>query len=256
MPTISSGTGPGLVVIPGGLRRAHHYARFAAGLADVRTVHVIDRAPGPAYTLDRELAETAAVLDATGAREVFGHSLGGLVALTLALHRRLDKLVLYEAAVNIDDAVPGEFLPDLDRLLAAGRDATAMATFLTGLGLAPTGLLPVPIWTAFAWIMLHTPGGRETRALLAALPAQMRAVTGSVTEAGAYAGITAPTLILSGSRSPQWLLGIQAKLARLIPGAAYTCSAGLDHNAPDDGAPATVADLVRAFLTTGGARAR
>ncbi|MFI5931376.1 alpha/beta fold hydrolase [Actinoplanes sp. NPDC051494] len=256
MPTISSGSGPGLVLIPGGLRRAHHYAAFAARLAGIRTVHVMDRPPGVPYTMERELEETAAVLDATGAREVFGHSLGGLVALNLARTRRLDKLVLYEAAVNLGGAIPTDFLPDLERQVAAGRDATAMATFLAGTGLAPIGPLPMPLWTAFAWIMLHTPGGRETRAMLAALPAELRAAAGSESDTDGYAAITAPTLILSGTRSPEWLLRIQVALTELIPGAAYTCSPGLDHNAPDMNAPGTVADLVRAFLTTGGARAR
>jgi hypothetical protein len=33
----------------------------------------------------------------------------------------------------------------------------ALATFLTGLGFAPVGVLPLPAYTAFAWFLLQTP---------------------------------------------------------------------------------------------------
>jgi hypothetical protein len=38
-----------------------------------------------------------------------------------------------------------------------GEAAGAMATFLTGLGFAPVGVLPLPAYTAFAWFLLQTP---------------------------------------------------------------------------------------------------
>ncbi|GAA2545206.1 alpha/beta hydrolase [Winogradskya consettensis] len=274
MPTIQSrdgtpisvtttGTGPGLVVIPGGLRMAHHYTRFAAALAEVRTVHLVDRRgrgdsgpQGPAYSMDREVEDAAAVLDATGAAEVFGHSYGGLVALRLALGRRLDRLVIYEAGLNLDGRINPGILSGMERKLAAGREAAAMTTFIGGLGLAPMGLLPMPVFTAVAWLMLHTADGRETRALLATLPSELREVLALNSGGGEYAAITAPTLIIAGGRSPRWLREVQSELAALIPGSAHTVSPGLNHNAPDENAPAEVADLVRAFLTTGGARAR
>jgi pimeloyl-ACP methyl ester carboxylesterase len=259
----STGTGPGLVVIPGGLRMAHHYAAFAASLAEIRTVHVIERRgrrasgpKGPSYGIERETEDAGAVLDATGSSEVFGHSFGGLVALHVALRRRLEKLVLYDAGVNLHGSAPTDFLPDFERKLAAGRDAAAMATFLAGLDLAPIGILPVPVWTPLVWLLLHGPDGRETRALLSTLPSELRAVAGSDSDGGEYAAVTAPTLILAGGRSPAWLRAVQQELATAIPQAAYTVCPELDHNAPDQSAPVAVATLVRAFLTTGGARAR
>jgi hypothetical protein len=85
---LSSGTGPGVEVIPGATRRAHHYAILAAALGDAYAVHAIDRRgrgpsgrQGPDYSIDREVEDAIAVLDATGSAVVFGHSYGGLVAL-------------------------------------------------------------------------------------------------------------------------------------------------------------------------------
>jgi pimeloyl-ACP methyl ester carboxylesterase len=259
----STGSGPGLVVIPGGMRRAADYRRFADAMATLRTVHVVDRRgrgasgpPGDAYGIEREVEDAEAVLDATGSAELFGHSYGGLVALHVALRRRLDRLVVFEPAVNLNGAFDFHFLPEFERRLAAGRDAAAMAGFLTGLGFAPAGVLPMPVWTFFAWIMLHTPGGRETRALLRTFPREWRVAAGLDSDGTRYAAITSPTLIIAGGRSPEWLRPIPPALAELIPGAAYTCSPGLDHNAPDQSAPTTVAELVRTFLTTGDAGAR
>jgi pimeloyl-ACP methyl ester carboxylesterase len=232
-------------------------------MADVRTVHTLDRRgrgasgpPGAAYGIDREVEDAEAVLDATGCRELFGHSFGGLVGLHVALRRRLDRLVVFEPGVSMHGSFDQHFLPDFEHKLAAGRDAAAMAAFLTGLGFAPAGVLPVPAWTFFAWIMVHTPGGRETRALLHTLPREWRVAASLDSDGTRYAAITSPTLIIAGGRSPAWLRAMPPELARLIPGAAYTCSPGLDHNAPDQSAPATVAELVRTFLTTGDAGAR
>jgi hypothetical protein len=40
---LTVGRGPGLVVIPGSTRRAHHYRAVAEALSDVYTVHVVNR---------------------------------------------------------------------------------------------------------------------------------------------------------------------------------------------------------------------
>src|SRR4051794_8454806 len=39
----SFGAGPGVVVVPGTNRRAHHYASLARALAGAHTVHVVER---------------------------------------------------------------------------------------------------------------------------------------------------------------------------------------------------------------------
>jgi pimeloyl-ACP methyl ester carboxylesterase len=259
----STGSGPGLVVVPGGLRRSHHYRQLAESLADSRTVHVIERRgrgasgpPGPDYSIEREVEDALAVLDATGSGELFGHSYGGLAALHVALRRDLRRLVVYEPGVSLDGSLDTTFLPEFERRLARGRSAGAMATFLTGLGFAPVGVVPLPVYTAFAWFLLQTPEGRETRDLLPTLPAELRVTAGLDSDGSRYAAITSPALVIAGGRSPEWLRRVQPRLAELIPHARYVLLPELDHNAPDQSAPAAVADLVRAFLTTDDATAR
>ena len=84
----SFGAGPGIVVIPGNNRRAHHYEGLARGLAGAHTVHVIERRGrgvsgprGTSYSVETEVDDVLAVMEDTGAQMVFGHSYGGLVAL-------------------------------------------------------------------------------------------------------------------------------------------------------------------------------
>ena len=122
--------------------------------------------------------------------------------------------------------------------------------------LAPVGPLPMPAATALAWFLLRTPPGRETRSLLPTLPAEMRVTAGLDSDGSRYAAITSPTLVIAGGRSPGWLRRTPPRLAELIPHARYALMPELDHNAPDENAPAAVADLVRAFLTTDDAEAR
>jgi pimeloyl-ACP methyl ester carboxylesterase len=219
----STGSGPGLVVVPGGVRHSHHYRQLTESLADSRTVHVMPRRAGGDGAIEREVEDTLAVLDATGSAELFGHSRGGLVALHVALRRELGRLVVHEPGAGLGD-------PPLAEVPGPG----AMATFLTGLGFAPVGVVPLPAYTAFAWFLLQAPEGRDQL-----LPAGRR--------------VAAPTLVITSDRGPGWL---RPRLAELVPHARYVRMPQVDHHAAGHDAPAAVADLVRAFLTTDDAEAR
>src|SRR3979411_2474317 len=93
-PTISyhtTGTGPGVLVVPGALSDAADYTALADALAAHFTVHTVQgrgrRGSGPrghGHVTAADSADLAAVRAATGARYVFGHSYGGLVALEAA----------------------------------------------------------------------------------------------------------------------------------------------------------------------------
>jgi pimeloyl-ACP methyl ester carboxylesterase len=89
----STGTGPGLIVVPGALALATDFDPLAAALAGRFTVHTIERrgrgASGPQgdnYSADLECADIEAVRAATGARFVLGHSFGGFLTLEAALN--------------------------------------------------------------------------------------------------------------------------------------------------------------------------
>jgi pimeloyl-ACP methyl ester carboxylesterase len=244
------GRGPGLVVLPGSTRRARHYTALATALSSAYTVHVVERrgrgrspAQGPDYGLDQEVADAIEVLTETGARQVFGHSYGGLVALHAALRTDLDRVIAYEPAVSIDSGMPFAWLPRYERLLADGRPARAMVHFLHSLDFMPSG----PIAVASVWAMHRlTAEGRATRAVLPTVITEMRVAREMDSDGGRYAGITAPTLLLGGGRSPAYIQEMMPLLAESIPNGKLVVTPEFDHNAPDLGAPAAVADLIRA----------
>jgi len=247
---VTTGQGPGLVVVPGGTRRARHYQAMAAALADVYTVHIIERrgrgkspAQGSDYGLDVEVADLLEVLEETKSRQVFGHSYGGLIALHAALATELDRVILYEPAVSVHDSIAWEWLPRFERLLAEGKDARAMVTFLHALDLMPSG----PVVTAFVWAMQRfTAEGRAVREVLPTAATESRVVHELDSDGSRYAAVAAPTLLLGGGRSPAYLQEVLILLADTIPGARMVLTPEFDHNAPDLGDPAAVAELIRA----------
>ena len=253
MPSVdvtTTGRGPGLVVVPGGTRRARHYAALAAALADAYTVHVIERRgrgrspeQGADYGLDVEMADVVEVLEETGARQIFGHSYGGLIALHVALWAELDRVIAYEPAVSVDGSIPSGWLPRYEELLARGHHARAMVHFLHTMGFMPGG----PLSTAFAWGMQHfTAEGRSSRELLRPGAREFQAVFDADSDGSRYAAITAPVLLLGGGRSPAYIQEVLPLLTETIPNAKLVVTPEFDHNAPDLGDPAAVAELIRA----------
>jgi len=236
----SVGRGPGLVVLPGTTRRAHHYDKLAAALADEFTVHLIDRRgrgssppQAPDYCLDTEVTDALEVLDETGSRQIFGHSYGGLIGLHVALRRDLDRLVLFEPAVSID----GGF--DLGWLQPV-RNARDYARFLTTMELMPRTPIAVPL----LWVLLRV--NRDIRTALPTIEPELRQVAALDSDGGRYADVTTPTLVISGGKSPGYLRDGAAMLAAILPYAKAVSIPQCDHNGPDLSGPAKVAAAIRA----------
>jgi pimeloyl-ACP methyl ester carboxylesterase len=258
---LSAGRGEGLVVIPGNNRRARHYRALAEELSNRYTVHVIDRRgrglsgpQGPGYSVDREVDDALAILEHTGAELVFGHSYGGLIALHLALRRSLGALILYEPGVSLHGSFDGSWLPEYSELLDQGKHNAAMAVFLKQIGLVPFPDAPLPVFRVLAHLALHGSEGYETLAMMPTIAPEMAEIGRLDSDGRKYAEIGSPTLLLSGSKSPDYLVIAAAELARIIPGAGYAQLPDLDHNAPDLNAPEVIADQIRGFMPVGDLR--
>jgi hypothetical protein len=64
-----------------------------------------------------------------------------------------------------------------------------------------------------------------------------------------YAGITTETLLLAGTRTAPYLTRAVTELANILPNATSETLDGLDHNAPDLSAVATVAERLEPFYS-------
>lgn len=133
------GTGPAVVLVHGAFTDRTHptLAGVAAALAPWFTVFNYDRrgrrASGDTspYTVEREVADLAAVIAAAGgSAQVFGGSSGAALALHAAARNpAISALALWEPPYHVDDsapALPDDFAARLAELVERGKRGDAV----------------------------------------------------------------------------------------------------------------------------------
>ncbi len=232
-----TGSGPALVLVDGALcQRTMGPARpLSERLRSSFAVHAYDRrgrgesGPGEtAYTPEREVEDLAAVIAAAGGHaHVFGASSGAVLALAAGrAGLPIDRLALYEAPFIVDDThaphdpgLPARF----QALVDAGKRGDAVKLFLRTVG-APAPMVAVmpllPVWRKLTGVA-HT------------LPYDLSIVIdhqqGRPLPEGLYAGVSSPTLVIAGGRSPAWMQHAQAAVAAAVPAGRLETLPGQTH---------------------------
>ena len=246
----TTGAGPPLVLVHGVLGDHSRWDALRPYLEPTFTVHAMDRrgrgASGDAsdYAAEREFEDVAAVVDAVAeaagtAVAVYGHSGGASFALgAAALTANVGRLVLYEPAVNTLDLLPAGLLERLDALLAAGEAETVIETFCREVLHMTDEQLDVyraqPSWTARV-ATAHT------------LPRELGIPAQEFFDAERAARVTAPTLLVEGSETPDGFKAANKDVAAALPDAHVAVLDGQGHTA-DILAPQVVAERLRTFL--------
>ncbi len=177
---LSTGDGPGVLVIPGVLSMAADYAAFARALGEHFTVHTIERrgrgASGPQgddYSIGKECEDVLALQSATGASLLVGHSYGGLVALEVARNNSaFDKVAIYEPGVSIDGSMPTHWMPAYEKKLGEQKHLDALVEFT--LADAPPPLSKLPRWLIKLLMRLYFVRVPESRQMLGLLEQNLR----------------------------------------------------------------------------------
>lgn len=249
------GTGPGLVILHGATRASQHYLGLAQGLAHSYTVYIPDRrgrglsgAYGEDYSVAKEIEDLRALLHKSGADLVFGHSAGGLIALEAALVLPIRKLAVYEPGVSINNSFPTAWLPAYQQALNQDASVRAMAISLKGLRLHWMSTLPHWVLMLFARLILSGSDGREMAALLPTLIRDAHEIQRFDSTYERYQQIAIATLLLGGTKSPDYFVKALRILAQTIPYAQLIQFPKLDHNAPDLNAPEMVAAELAQFF--------
>jgi pimeloyl-ACP methyl ester carboxylesterase len=242
----SVGAGPGLIVLGGVLSSAASYRPLADKLADTFEVHLVNRRgragsspQRPGHSIEQECDDLLAVMEATGAGLVFGHSFGGLVALETARRRAgLQRVFVYEPGVPLHGHFNLGWLEGYERLLEQGDRRGAFAWMVKQAGFAPWPLGLMPLWYVRAVLRLGI-RPRHWATIEPLLEANLgeHRIQAALDAPGAdrFSTITARTVLMGGPRSPDYIsCALLTELAQVIPEAVVTVLPGLGHRAPED----------------------
>ena len=232
-----TGEGPPLVLVGGAFsyRSFSPLQKLADLLSDRFTVVNYDRrgrggsGDTPPYSVEREIEDLGAVIEAVGgSAHVWGVSSGAALALEAAA--RLDgieSLMLYEAPFIVDDTRPpaaGDISSRTERLLAEDRQADAVRLFMREAVQLPAPLVAVmrlmPMWAKLKELAPTLPYDYALT-----LPHQR----GQALDGKRWSTVTAPTLVVDGSKSPAWMRNATRQLADVLPNAGYTTLEGQNH---------------------------
>jgi pimeloyl-ACP methyl ester carboxylesterase len=193
---------------------------------------------GDSYTIEREFGDVAAVVREAGEGALlFGHSYGGLLAAGAAVRLGdLPRLAIYEGpmgGVLADEAWTARFEANVE----AGDRETAISDFMSDVG----GYTEAEIEA-----MRGTPAWQARLAASPTVPRELRAE-------GAYSidalGLAerGPTLLLVGTRSPDWAKRSTEAFAAAIRESEVHRLEGHGHGATVSG-PDLIAAELRAFF--------
>lgn len=161
---------------------------LAKGLGDGWAVDVYDRrgrgssSGQPAdYSMATEIEDVRTVMEATGARNILGHSLGGSVALNAVQEFTgtafvPDKLAVYDAAVNIDGSIDTRWLDGFEDAVNNGRVGHALAHMrrATSPG-SPMARIPEPVLAGLMAVVSRTKVNKVFRQVMPSGVGELRA---------------------------------------------------------------------------------
>jgi pimeloyl-ACP methyl ester carboxylesterase len=198
-----------------------------------------DSADTPPYSVAREVEDLHALLEAAGgSASVLGLSSGAVLAAeATASGLPIDSLIMWEPPFSLDPDGPrraADYSGRLTELLSADRRDDALVHFMRQVGVPDemiAGIRQSPYW--------------QVGLNLAHTLAYDAAIMGDGTiPAGRLGRIGAPTLVLAGSESPEFLQQAAVQTAAAIPGARVDVLQGQDHNVAGD----AIAPVVAAFV--------
>jgi len=260
------GTGPGLVLIHGGMNAAQDLGDLASLLSDAFTVYVPDRRGrgmsgpfGPDHTIAKEVQDVRALLDHTGSRFVFGLSAGAVVALEAAAELpQISRLAVYEPPLTAStDSTLWDWIVRYDREVAAGKLGAALVTVTAGTGdtsiatRLPRFLTEPFLNFAISAQAKQVKTGEVTlKELVLTMhddAAMVRAMAG---REHSFNRISAKVLLMSGRRSPVELRTPVHELAGIIPDSSVVELKDADHLSATNGKrPRDVATELRSFFS-------
>jgi pimeloyl-ACP methyl ester carboxylesterase len=261
------GSGPGIIIMHGGISSSQYYMKFGAALSDEFTVYIPDRRGrglsgpfGDNYSLSREVEDLEALLKKTGAKYIFGASSGGLISLKTSItYPNIHKIAAYEPVVYADKSEMDKFnasVQHFDMELSEGKKVTAMVDIAKSEE-HPTGAfykLPDFIMKIFFKLILlqderSVKGDDVTiEDLMPTLKFDVQLVNETEGKLDNFKNVQSEVLLMGGSKSPLLLKNSLKTLNNLLPFVKRVELQGLDHDSAQDyGKPEIIVQEIKNF---------
>lgn len=232
-----------ILVVGGAFLTAMIYRPFAAALGarlgDDWTVDVYDRRgrgnsseQPDDYSMDTEIDDVKLALEYTGAKNLFGHSLGGAVVLN-AVRSFLDpqepwdapiptRLAVYDPAINLDASIDMAWFKAFSDDVAAGRNSRALARMQRGMNFSPTlSKVPQPILAALLAGTSRTKAGKLARTLLPSGVGELRAALEESVPAQNFSILPKNTHFMAGAKSAAYFRSTARTLHEVVKGSTF-----------------------------------
>ena len=266
------GSGLGVILLHAAVSSSQLFMKLGTALSDTFTVYIPDRRGrglsgpfGDDYGIQKEVEDLDAILKKTDAHNVFGLSLGALIALEAALYLpAIHKAALYEPPFDVNDtevAAISSFMPRFDREIAEGKVVQAMATFMKNFAkqfekkVLFLSMLPRPLLALFLsfyfWYESKTVRGDDVP-FKALLPTWHYDYGLSIEVQGAlerFRAVRAEVLLLGGTKSSASMKRALDELSQILPKSERVEFAHISHEGPiDRSKPEPVAEALRRFF--------
>ena len=230
-----------VVVVGGAFLTALIYRPFslalAKGLGEGWAVDVYDRrgrgssTPQPEdYSMATEVADVRTVLDVTGARNLFGHSLGGSVALNAVQEfagssHEPAKLAVYDAAVNIQGSIDMDWLTGFEEAVNAGNVGLALARMRRGMRQGTAlARVPEPVLAGLMALMSRTKLNRMLTELMPSAVGELKAAYDEAEDVRDFSVLPSNTHFMVGGKSPAYYRETARRLHDSVPGSTLRTS--------------------------------
>ena len=227
----SNGTGPALVLVDGAMcYRAFGPAElFTAALRDAYTVVTYDRrgrgesGDSSTYSPELEVDDLRAVIEAVGGEPyVLGFSSGaGLAYRAAAAGVPMAKLIGYEAPF-VGRRGGRDYISDLDRLIAEGKNGKAVDYFMVK-------MVGGPFFLPIMFRLMGKLWG-QMKSIAPTLRYDARVMGDFEVPTAEFAKIRIPVLASWGSKAAPEMSKANAAIAAAIPGAEHRILEGQTHN--------------------------
>ncbi|MGF7072360.1 alpha/beta fold hydrolase [Mucilaginibacter sp. 3215] len=239
------GNGEGLIIVHGSGRISENYRNLAGKLAQKFTVYTIDRRGRGLsgdwttnHSIKTEVEDLTALVAATQAKFIFGHSFGGVISLQAAMPCNIQRLAVYEPPISINNSIPFSWLPEFEKALSRNEKVKAMAIFLNALPPPNISKFPKVAYMLLGYVVKFLERKKANQVkmlnLLYTIPPDLKIVKSLDFNVNTYKSMSVKTLLMSGTGSQIFFQKSVEALGEVLPNAQTEIFEGFDHYSPEE----------------------